>query len=116
MTDQEVRLFLADLPAGAIAVAAAADSSGDAYRPSWRAPGRPLATWTSGSRTWTGAGSWGSVDPDEAAARDLQRSPVVCRLPGEDTGAEAVFSGTPGRGWPNGRAGHAKAGRSGPGH
>ena len=56
MTDQEVQLFLADLPAGAIAVALLpADSSGDAYLAvltdtrvgRWR-PG-PV---TSGSRTW----------------------------------------------------------------
>jgi serine/threonine protein kinase len=31
-------------------------------------------------------------------------------------GAKVVLSGTPRRGWPNGRAGQTKAGRSGPGH
>jgi hypothetical protein len=48
-------------------------------------------------------------------ACDLQRSPVVCQLPWEHTGAKAMLSGTPRRGWPNGRAGQAKVGRSGPG-
>jgi hypothetical protein len=39
---------------------------------------------------------------DEAAPprrpRDLQRSPVVCRLSGEDTGTKVMLSGTPRRG------------------
>ena len=36
-------------------------------------PGRPVTTWTRGSRAWIRADSLGSVDMDEAAARGHRR-------------------------------------------
>jgi hypothetical protein len=98
MTDQEVQLFLARLATAFLPLSL---------------PERIPDDGEFTVRVLSGAGST-SYAP--RAARDLQRSPVVYRLPWEDTGAKVIRLGTPRRGWPNGRAGQAEAGRSRPGH
>ena len=94
MTDQEVQLYLAIIILLARLLGIAA-----------KRLGQPPVL----GEIIAGILSSGSVDGRGETRlsrhRDLQRSPVVCRLPGEDTGTKVMLSGTPRRGWPNGRAG-----------
>ena len=60
-------------PAGALSCGCRRQQRRRCTWQSWRAPERPVTTWTSGSRIWIGADSLGSVDLDEAAARGHRR-------------------------------------------
>ena len=57
----------------------------------------------------------GMGDAHLAVGEPAAFADVVWRLPGGDTWCKVMPLGTPRTGRPNGRAGQAKAGRSGPG-
>jgi len=89
MTDQQVQLFLADL---AIIILLARLLGIAAKR-----LGQPPVL----GEIIAGISHRAALTDEAAPPRrpsDLQRSPVVCRLPGEDTGTKVMLSGTPRRG------------------